>query len=284
LTLMSTHAREGRIDSEGLRLRWVEWGAIDAPPIVALHGLRSFAYTWEPVALALADRFRVIALDQRGRGESDWDPQRRYFTEHYLLDLEALVAQLGLTRFVLLGHSMGGANAFVYASLHPDRVAGLVIEDMGPGASSGSAGSSRIKGELGGTPDAFASWSDAEAYWRAQRPHAPAEAVQSRLKYTLRERPDGRVAWRYDLEGIRRARMDPALQVDLWPYVADLRCPTLVIRGADSDFLSRATAEEMARRNTNLRWVEIDAASHYVHDDNLPAFNRALGQFLEATG
>src|SRR5512134_3795774 len=132
---MHTHAREGWITRDGLRLHYVEWGAVTAPAIVALHGLRSFAYTWEPVALPLADRFRIVALDQRGRGLSDWDPQRRYHAREYVLDLEALVDHLGLDRFVLLGHSMGGANAFIYAARHPERVAALVIEDMGPGAS-----------------------------------------------------------------------------------------------------------------------------------------------------
>jgi pimeloyl-ACP methyl ester carboxylesterase len=272
---------EGFLRVNGLNLRYLDWGG-GSLPVVMLHGLRGYAETWQSVAEPLPDRFRPLALDQRGRGGSDWGRWQSYGAGQYVADLEVLVDQLGLGRFVLIGHSMGGTNAIVYTARHPERVAALVIEDMGPGASTGSAGSSRIKGELGGTPDSFASWSEAEAYWRAQRPHAPVDAVQSRLKFTLRERPDGRIAWRYDLEGIRRARMEPALQIDLWPYVADLRCPTLVIRGAASDFLARATAEEMARRNANLRWVEIDGASHYVHDDNLPAFNRVLGQFLEA--
>src|SRR5688572_15675140 len=104
---MSMHAHEGWITSDGLRLRHVEWGASSAPAIVALHGLRSFAYTWEPVALPLAGRFRIVALDQRGRGQSDWDPQRRYYASDYVRDLEVLVDQLELGRFVLLGHSMG---------------------------------------------------------------------------------------------------------------------------------------------------------------------------------
>ena len=264
----------------GLNLRYLDWSG-GALPIVMLHGLRGYAETWSAVAEQLPSRFRPLALDQRGRGGSDWGPWQGYWAGQYVSDLESFVDQLGLERFVLLGHSMGGTNTIVYAAQHPDRVAALVIEDMGPGASVGSAGSSRIKGELGATPDSFASWAEAEAYWRAQRPNAPDEAVQSRVKYTLRELPDRRIAWRYDLEGIRRARLDPSLQVDLWPSVADLRCRTLVIRGAQSDFLARATAEEMARRNANLRWVEIEGASHYAHDDNFPDFNRALGQFLE---
>ncbi len=263
-----------------IKLRYLDWGG-GSLPILMLHGLRGYAETWQAVAEQLPSRFRPLALDQRGRGGSDWAPWQSYWVGQYVSDLESFVDQLGLDRFILLGHSMGGTNAIVYAARHPDRVAALVIEDMGPGASSASSGSSRIKGELGGTPGAFASWSEAEAYWRVQRPHASSEAVRSRLRYTLRELADGSVGWRYDLEGIGRARLDPSLQIDLWPYVTDLRCPGLVIRGGQSDFLARTTAEEMVRRNANLRWVQIEGASHYVHDDKFLDFSNALGQFLD---
>lgn len=281
-----THARETWIDSEGLRLRCVEWGAVHAPPIVALHGLRSFAYTWEPVALPLADRFRLIALDQRGRGESDWDPRRRYFTEHYLLDLEALVARLGLERFVLLGHSMGGTTAFVYASRHPERLSALVIEDMGPGASAGGAGAERIRRELLGTPARFDSWQDARAYWRAKRPGISEDALDARVQHSMRADPQGHIVWRHDAEGIAQARIaaTPAQLVDLWPHVDALRTPTLLLRGAQSDFLTAPTARQMVRRNACIRYAEVPAASHYVHDDNLGGFQAALHNFLETAG
>jgi len=279
---MNTHVREGWIRSDGLQLRYLEWGDAAAPAIVALHGLRSFACTWEPVAQALAGRVRFIALDQRGRGRSDWDPQRRYHAEHYVRDLEVLVQHLHLKRFVLLGHSMGGANAFVYASRHPQDVAALVIEDMGPGASAGSAGAERIRRELQRTPGRFASWAEAAEFWRAQRPNISQAALRARVEHSMKIAPDGSVVWRHDAEGIAHARLNatPEQLVDLWPHVEALRVPTLVLRGAQSDFLSAATAVEMSRRNACVRTMEIEGASHYVHDDNLPAFQAALDAFL----
>ena len=279
---MSTHTREGWIRSDGLQLRYVEWGDTSAPAMVALHGLRSFAYTWEPVALALGDRVRFIALDQRGRGHSDWDEQRRYFTEHYVHDLEVLVDHLGLKPFVLLGHSMGGANAFVYASRQPQKVAAVVIEDMGPGASGSSAGAERIRRELQRTPARFASWAEATAFWRAQRPNISEAALKARVEHSMKAAPEGGVVWRHDAEGIAHARLNatPEQLVDLWPHVEALQMPTLVLRGANSDFLSAATADEMARRNACIRRMEIEGASHYVHDDNLPAFQTDLNDFL----
>ncbi|MCW5660339.1 MAG: alpha/beta hydrolase [Burkholderiaceae bacterium] len=279
---MHTHAREGWVTRNGLRLRYVEWGAVTAPTIVALHGLRSFAYTWEPVALPLADRFRVVALDQRGRGLSDWDPQRRYHAQEYVRDLEALVDQLELTRFMLLGHSMGGANAFIYAARHPERVAALVIEDIGPGASAASAGAERIRRELLATPDRFASWHDAAAFWRRQRPNIAEAALQARVRHSMLESADGAIVWCHDAQGIAHARLHatPEQLVDLWPHVEAVQAPTLVLRGAQSDFLSAQTADEMARRNPHIRCQTVAGASHYVHDDNLAGFEAALHDFL----
>jgi pimeloyl-ACP methyl ester carboxylesterase len=272
---------DGFLNVNGLRLHYLDWGSRKgALPIVMLHGLRGYAHTWDLVAQELQSSYRVIALDQRGRGDSDWGPWADYWVEQYVSDLESFVDQLNLSRFVLIGHSLGGANAIVYSARHPDRVAAAVIEDMGPGASTSSAGSARIKAELRSIPDSFDSWAEAEAYWRAQRPTASGDGIRSRMHHTLRAQADGRIGWKFDHDGIRRARLDPSRQIDLWPRVLEMRCPTLVLRGEHSDFLSRATAEEMALRNSNMRWVEIGFASHYVHDDNLDAFNREVALFL----
>ncbi|WP_175719230.1 alpha/beta fold hydrolase [Burkholderia anthina] len=274
---------DGWIGSDGLRLRYVSWGRADAPTVVMLHGLRSYAHTWEGVADALTDRYRVVALDQRGRGSSDWDPRRDYHAAAYVRDLDALVSALGLRRFVLAGHSMGGANAFVYAGRQPAHLAGLVIEDMGPGASVGSHGSARIKRELQETPAAFASWDDARAFWRRQRPNIHASALDSRVAHSLKEDALGRIVWRHDAEGIAAARLaaTPGQLVHLWPLVLNLNVPTLLLRGGDSDFLSAEVAAEMVAANAGIERVDIPGATHYVHDDQPAAFNQVLREWLD---
>lgn len=276
-------AKDGWIDNDGLRLHYVSWGRDDAPTVVMLHGLRSYAHTWAPVADALVDRYRVVALDQRGRGLSDWDPRRDYYAAAYVRDLDALVRALDLRRFVLVGHSMGGANAFVYAASNPDRLAGLVIEDMGPGASAGSQGSERIKRELKETPDAFASWDDARAFWRRQRPNITESALDSRLAHSLKEGEQGRIVWRHDAQGIAAARLaaTPEQLVHLWPLILNLHVPTLLLRGGDSDFLSADVAAEMAAAHAEIERIDIPGATHYVHDDQPDAFNRALRAWLD---
>lgn len=267
----------------GLRAHYVEWGEPDAPPIVLLHGLRSYARTWEPVAAALADRHRLIALDHRGRGDSAWDPAGEYVTDAYVSDLEQLADELGLRRFTLVGHSMGGTNTIVYAARHPERVRLAVIEDIGPGSSASAAGAERIRRELERTPRVFAGRDEALAYWRSVRPDISQAALDSRVDNTVRAAADGQWVWKFDLEGIARVRLDPdpARTVDLWPHVEALRCPTLVLRGARSDFLPAATCAEMAARQSLLTWQEIREAGHYVHDDNLDDYLTALREFLD---
>lgn len=267
----------------GLKLHHLEWGLPEALPIVLLHGLRSYGATWEPIAEKLANRWRLIALDQRGRGDSDWDANADYFTEAYVSDLEQWADQLGLQRFVLVGHSMGGTNAFVYTHRHPERVSALVIEDIGPGASAGGEGAERIRRELQNTPKRFDSWDAARAFWRAQRPLASQEAIESRARHAMRESGDGAIVWKYDAEGIARARLDTTQRfVDLWPCVRELQCPTLLLRGERSDFLTAPTAQAMVEANPVLQLKVVPGASHYAHDDNFPAFMAALEGFLDA--
>jgi pimeloyl-ACP methyl ester carboxylesterase len=268
----------------GLRAHYVEWGAPEAPPVVLLHGLRSYARTWEPVAAALSGRYRLVALDHRGRGDSAWDPAGDYGTGAYVGDLEQFADSLALERFALVGHSMGGTNAIVYAARNPGRVRLLAVEDIGPGSSASGPGAERIRRELAQTPREFAGITEARAYWRAVRPDISDAALESRVENTFRRLPDGRWTWKLDLDGIARARLDPdpARHVDLWPHVEAVRCPTLVMRGGRSDFLTAATCAEMAVRQPLLSWVEIPAAGHYVHDDNPAGYLAALRDFLGA--
>jgi pimeloyl-ACP methyl ester carboxylesterase len=266
----------------GLVHHYLEWGDAEAPAVLLLHGLRSYARTWEPVAEALSRTHRVIALDFRGRGDSAWDPQRQYFADTYLRDVEDLVAHLGLTRFAVVGHSMGGTVGYAYAARHPDQVDALVVEDIGPGSSTESEGADRILRELAATPDGFSSLDEVRAYWRRIRPGITEDALASRIEHTVRSRADGGWEWKPDMAGIAEARRggDPGRSVDLWACVEALRCPTLVLRGARSDFLPVGTCVRMAEVQPLLRWAEIDDAGHYAHDDNPTEFIEHVTDFL----
>jgi pimeloyl-ACP methyl ester carboxylesterase len=270
------------VDVGGLRLLCRQWGNAGAPPIVLLHGLRGFSGTWRALARSLSHEFRMIAFDQRGRGDSDWDPDCNYYTDAYLGDLEAIVDHLGLQRFTLLGHSMGGTTSYVYADRHPERLTALIIEDIAPGSSTQGDGARRIVAEMAGLPESFSSWAEARSYWRAQRPSLPDDALEQRLAESLRSMPDGRIAWRYDARGISKIRIhpDPSRIVDLWPIADRLKVRTLIVHGERSDFCPAVTVAEMCRRNSNISAIAVPNASHYVHDDAPELFKRHVREFL----
>ncbi len=274
--------REQTVALSGLNFHITEWGSAQAWPIVMLHGIRGYGETFAGVAAALQPGFRVIAFDQRGRGASDWDPAHNYYTDAYVADLGGIVRALGLAQFDLLGHSMGGINAIVYAARHPDRVRRLVIEDAGPGAFDVSQGAARIRKELATTPVRFESWEAACDFMRELRPTVTEEARQQRLHNMLKPLPQGAFTWRYDHAGIVATRLnpDPSRVVDLEPSVRAIACDTLVLRGGRSDYLQPAMMERMRELNPRISAIEIPDAGHYVHDDQPALFEQAVVDFL----
>lgn len=262
----------------GLHLHFLRWGDPSGVPLVLLHGLRAYAQTWESLVQSLGPGYCIYALDQRGRGLSDWASPDTYHTQSYVEDLEDWVAHLGLARFVLLGHSLGGANALEYARQHPGRLLGLMIEDIGPGSSSQGDGAARIRREMSQTPLQFENWELARAFWQASRPGLSEQGLTSRLAHSMKESSGG-VTWRHDQQGIAKARLNIE-PTDLWPAVRALDCPSLFIRGGRSDFLPAQTLLAMRACNPNIRTVEVADASHYVHDDQSEVFNALVSRFL----
>lgn len=274
--------RTSRIDNNGIGIRVREWGDPAAPAMVLLHGLRGYSGTWRTLAASLGDRWRLIAFDARGRGESDWDPQRNYYTDAYLSDLEAVVDGLSLDRFVLVGHSMGGTTSYCYAAKHPDRLDALVVEDITAGSSVAGAGFERIVAEMAALPTRFADWGEARAYWRKLRAGVSDAAIEERLFESMRADDSGAIVWRYDADGVSATRIAPdaARVVDLHPVITAIRTPTLVIRGGRSDFCNLEKVVELEARNPVLTHASVTSASHYVHDDAPETYMRLVEGFL----
>ncbi|MBI4200805.1 MAG: alpha/beta hydrolase [Chloroflexi bacterium] len=272
------------IKVNGLRLHYLDWGNDAATPVIMLHGLRGNAREWGPVARRFADKYHMMAFDQRGRGDSDWSPTAEYHTAAYVSDLEQIVEQLGLRSIILIGHSMGGGNALVYASQHPDRVRAAVLIDMGPRLPGAEPppGSARIAREMETAPQEFASWEEAVACCRQERPLSSEEALTIRSRSVIKELPNGKLVWKYDLQGIRKASQDPdpSKRIDLWPHVRSVKRPTLVMHGEQSDIFSRESAKAMADANRNIRWVDVPRADHYLHEANVEFFNKEVEKFF----
>lgn len=262
-----------------LKLHYIQWGNPQGIPVVLLHGLRGFAQTWTSLATALGNRYVCYALDQRGRGDSDWGNANDYHTDTYVGDLRAFVEHLGLEHFILIGHSLGGANALEYTRLYPDKVQALVIEDIGPGSSNRGDGAARIRREMKNTPQSFVSWKEAESFWRTSRPNLTEKALAARLENSLCEK-DGMVTWKHDQLGIAEARLSIE-PIDLWPAVKAVRCPSLLVKGGDSDFLPTDTVNAVKTVNPYFSAFEVKNASHYVHDDQAAVFNDAVVFFVK---
>ena len=264
----------------GLRLRYLEWGRPDALPVVCVHGYTSSAEAFNALARRIQDRAHIVAMDVRGHGESAWSPDGAYQYAHQAGDLAALVDQLGIERFMLIGTSMGGVIAMVYAGQYGDRLRGLVLNDIGPDV---EAGSGRITQTVGSRPNDFASLDEAMQYRRETSPITaarPLEDQEETARGVLRERPDGRWAWKMDPACIeQRVKQGPPERPALWPVLETLQCPTQLVWGTDSDVLSEAQAKRMVAALPKGELVSVPGIGHaptLVEPPVLAALDRLL--------
>jgi pimeloyl-ACP methyl ester carboxylesterase len=263
----------------GQRFHYVEWGAPAAPPVVVLHGITGHARTWDDEARLLAASRRVLVLDQRGHGDSDPAPDGDYSDDALLGDLVAFAGALGLHRFSLLALSLGGRVAINFAGRHPDRVERLVVVDIGPEIA--PAGRARVGALMAGAPERFETVEDVVAHMRVNNPRYSDAMLRHRAAHAVRPLPDGGVTWKYDRalrDAIRQGRL--RVPTDLWPQWRAIACPTLLVRGAESDVLSEATAKRMIDGLPAARLVEVAGAGHTVPGDQPVAFQSLLGEFL----
>jgi len=263
----------------GQRFHLTDWGPADAPTVLFLHGVTGHARTWDHEAAALAGRFRIIALDQRGHGDSDPAPDGNYTLTALTGDIAAVVDALGIARVSLVGLSLGGRVAIVYAALHPERVERLMIVDIGPDIA--AAGQTRVGTMMARSPERFASVEDAIAQARASNPRYADALLRERVAHALRPLPDGGYTWKYDRairDAVRNGRWREDL--DVWPLWASVACPTVIVRGAESDVLSPETAKQMVDARPRARLVEIPDAGHTVPGDQPAQFLDVLRAFL----
>ena len=267
-----------------MRFHYLDWGTAGRPPVVFLHGGGLNAHTWDLVCASLKPERHCLALDQRGHGESEWSPEMDYATESHAGDLDAFVGALGLERFVLIGMSLGGVNALAWAGRHSRRLAGLVLIDVGP-----DIRTEGVRKIAAFTSEATPLDSGEHYVERALRfnPRRNRDLLRRSLLHNLRRMPDGRWMWKYD-QRHRGKAPDPEAYARrrelLWSAVDGVECPTLVVRGAQSDVFHDEDAERLAGRLRQGRWVRIEGAGHTVQGDNPAGLLVSLREFLGATG
>jgi len=275
---MSFTERSVRVN--GVTLHYLDWGPADAPPVVLLHGITGHARVWDHLAERLVPGRRVLALDQRGHGDSDPAPDDDYRVATMADDVAAFAGSLQLDRFALLGHSMGGRIAIQYAAAHAGRLERLIVVDIGPDIA--LAGLQRVREMMSKSPERIESEEWAVEYIRRGNPLQDVDLLRQRVHHGLKRLPDGELTWKY-AKGLRdMMRAGVRDSVDLWEPLGRIPCPTLVVRGAESDILSSEVAKKMAERLPDGRLVEIAGAGHTVPADRPDDFVRHVRAFLDA--
>jgi pimeloyl-ACP methyl ester carboxylesterase len=270
---------------DGLRLHYRDYpGAADKPPLLCLPGLTRNARDFADFAERYSPRFRVIALDFRGRAASDYDPvPARYNPVTYAGDVIELLDQLGISQAIFVGTSLGGLVTMVIAATAPQRIAAAIINDVGPDVDPG--GIDRILTYVG-KDVRFKSWDEAADTIAANYggnferfSHADWVAMAKR---NCREE-NGEIRFDYDMaiaEPFRTA--GPVPQVDLWPLFAALGSkPLLVIRGERSDLLTAQTAEKMQAAAPGMKLALVPGVGH-APELNEPEAITAIDEFLLA--
>lgn len=243
----------------------------EGPDLVILHGLFGSLDNWRGPARKLARSFRVWLLDQRNHGRSPHSTEFNYAA--MAGDLHAFLERKGLKRVHLLGHSMGGKTAMLYTALHPQRVARLIVEDMGPGAY-GPRHEGVFRGLLNLPLGDLHSRGEAEKQLRKE---VPEEEVRGFLLKNLYRREGGAWAWRCNLPVLFGSYRH--LLSDL-SFDAPVLCPTLFVRGEFSDYLDSAHQENLGEIFVHSRLVTIQGAGHWVHAEQQAAFLQVVESFL----
>ena len=280
--------RSGYVLLGDRQVHYLEWGHARLPAVVCLHGGGQTAYMYEQLGAALAGRYHVLAWDFADHGDSDpfsEGPAAETPVDRHALaaDARPLCVEFGIIRAVFVGASMGGIVSVTVAATRPDLVGAVVLLDVGHRLE--VEGVQRITAFLA-EHESFADLDEAAAAIAAYLPGRT--VTQGRLTRNLRQRADGRWVWKHGLG--RRIRAGGAIDADRGAAMVvaglddDLRAlhrPTLVLRGAQSDVLSEAGADELVELLPDARYAHIHGAGHLAAGDNPESFVSHVGRFLD---
>jgi pimeloyl-ACP methyl ester carboxylesterase len=267
---------DDRVQVGAFSFHYLRWGAVDGPAVMLLHGGSAHAHWWDFVAPALADRYRLIAPDLRGHGDSTHAVPPSYQIDDYVADLEGFVHALGIEHFALVGHSLGGVIALRFTDKNPERVWALGMIDSRPVTGSGRSG---LVNRLSSLPHPV--YADREEAVRRFRllprgTSARPEVLRQMALAALKPMDDGRLTLKFDRNAFSRRQF-----LDLRPALSALRCPTLIVRGTESAFVDAAVTTEMQALCPHAEVIEVAEAHHHVVLDRPEETSAHLRAFLE---
>ena len=278
--MVTTGYLERDITIGNLKLHYQEWGSPSAPTVLMVHGFGVSGHMFDEFAERMQDRYHLIALDQRGHGDSEWSNEGDYSREAFVADIEGFVRELKLDRFVLMGHSMGGLNAVSYTVKHARAVRALVLVDVGPEAA--REGVDNIVRFTRG-PDELDFEEFVEMAHRFN-PRRTLDNIRERMRHRLKPTEGGKWTWKFD-KRFRTGREELRVGSDLsnddtWQLFRGIRVPTLLVRGAESDVLTPEVAERVVAEMPRARLSVVARAGHSVPGDNPDDFTEVVREFI----
>ncbi len=263
------------VEIGGRKLHYQDYGTPGKPVMLCLHGGAAHGHWFDFVAAGFTPDFHVLALDQRGHGDSDWVDPPAYSYLDYAADLDQVAAKLDLRDFVLVGHSMGGMVAVVYAAAHPGRMKKLVVVDTSLNLSEERIAAMRDVGQRGGS--SYATHEDLIARYKLRPGNSLArpEVVRHIAGYSARQFPDG--GWRHKFDrGVYALRE----KMDGMPCWDRIKIPALLVKGGRSPRITPEILAEVKKRAPQVEMAEVAEADHHVTLDNPEGFVRAVKPFL----
>lgn len=267
------------VQVNGLNLHYLDWGGPSDRVLLFVHGVNGTSHAFDHVAAELADEFRVLAIDQRGHGDSDWT-REGYAVRRFASDLYEFAEAVKIAPYDLVGWSLGTRNGIPYAGDHSAaHLKHFIMVDYGPEMSVASA--RNLVANTVNPPRGFRTRDDIYAYLRESFPRAVEVALRNvaehnyRLNYAGRyvPKPDPEIFWINGSFGVAEVPY-------LWEQFGKIVCPLLEMKGALSDYLSPEILERMQQAQPSLEIIEIPEATHFIPYDNPTAFAQGIRRFL----
>jgi len=277
ISMLQGQSVDRYVTVNGLRIHYLDFGGDGKQPLIMLHGIGRVAHTFDHVARHFNQNYHVMAVDMRGHGDSDWDPKAAYLVEDYVKDIEGLAQQLRLRNIVIWGNSTGGRVAQVFAGLHPDLVAAVIAEDVGPERPREIADgfTSRLKQE---DEKGWATEDELFAQLKTGSPRTADEILRAYAHFGSKKRPDGRVIWKRD-PGIGNG----FVPTELWRFVRQIKSPIIYVLGGRSTIVPAATQEELRKTLPQVQIVTMPGLGHYPSEENPKDFLPIVDGFLAKT-
>ncbi len=266
------------LNINGLKLHYLDWGNSGKHPVLLLHGFTAHARSWDHVALSLREHYHVLALDQRGHGHSQRAENLCYSIDDHFTDIALFIESLNLHDLIIIGHSMGGRNALFYTACMQEKVSRLILVDARPGNSSDA--SSALKEHLTVLPFEAETLDEIVQVIRGIYPKIPEADCFHLASHGFKRTNEGTYTTRFDSRMLSHTQESGYTTESLWHFIKNVTCPTLIVRGKESNFLSLEDAQKMRDAIPGALLKEIPESTHMPAHENRDAFCRVVLDFL----